>query len=161
MQESIREPCYIVCPSAIPSMSCTSYLNDLRDMKQVAVQLLFCGVRLIIEKILRKNQNGFQRNRSTTSQILTVKFLKVYVQKNLKATILFVNFAKAFDSMHRGKMEQILLTHGLPKETITAIMILYRNIKVSLLPGWRHRLLRHCCRCAARRNISPIPLLSV
>ena len=34
-----------------------------------------------IEKILRKNQNGFQRNRSRTSQILTVKFLKVYMQK--------------------------------------------------------------------------------
>ena len=35
-----------------------------------------------IENILRKNQNGFRRNRSTTSQILTiVEFLKVYVQK--------------------------------------------------------------------------------
>ena len=41
--------------------------------------------------------------------------------KNLKATILFVNFAKAFDSIHRRKMEQILLAHGLSKETITAI----------------------------------------
>ena len=52
--------------------------------------------------------------------------------KNLDATILFVNFSKAFDSIHRGKMKQILLTDGLPKETVTAIMILYKNTKVKV-----------------------------
>ena len=46
---------------------------------------------------------------------LSVEFLKVYVQKNLEATILFVDFIKAFDSIHRGEMEQILLAYGLPK----------------------------------------------
>ena len=33
-----------------------------------------------IEDILRKNQNDFRKNRSTTSQILTIR-TKVYVQK--------------------------------------------------------------------------------
>ena len=52
--------------------------------------------------------------------------------KNLQATILFVDFAKAFDSIQRGKIEQILLAHGLPKETVAAIMMLYRNTKVKV-----------------------------
>ena len=39
---------------------------------------------------------------------------------------------KAFDSIHRGKLEQILLTYGLPKETVNAIMMLYRNTKVKV-----------------------------
>ncbi len=54
--------------------------------------------------------------------------------KNLEATILFVDFAKAFDSIHRGKMEQILLTYGLPKETVIAIamMMPYKNMKVKV-----------------------------
>ena len=52
--------------------------------------------------------------------------------KNLQATLLFVDFTKAFDSIHRGKMEQILLAYGLPKETVAAIKILYRNTKVKL-----------------------------
>ena len=43
-----------------------------------------------------------------------------------------VDFTKAFDSIHRGKMEQILLAYSLPKETIAAIMILYRNTKVKV-----------------------------
>ena len=37
---------------------------------------------------------------------------------------------QAFDSIQRGKMEQSLLVYGLPKETVAAIMILYRNTKV-------------------------------
>ena len=67
-----------------------------------------------IDNILRKNQNGFRRNRSTTSQILTIRRILEGVRaKNLQATLLFVDFTKAFDSIHRGKMEQILLAYGL------------------------------------------------
>ena len=52
--------------------------------------------------------------------------------KNLEATILFVNFTKAFDFIHSGKVEQILLASGLPKVTVAAIMMLYRNTKVKV-----------------------------
>ena len=41
----------------------------------------------------------------------SVKFLKEYVPKKLQATILFVDFAKAFDTVHKGKMELILLAY--------------------------------------------------
>ena len=86
-----------------------------------------------IDNILRKNQNGFKRNRSTTSQILTIRRILEGVRaKNLQATLLFVDFTKAFDSIHRGKMELILLAYGLPKETVAAIMILYKNTKVKV-----------------------------
>ena len=86
-----------------------------------------------IDNILRKSQNGFRRNRSTTSQILTIRRILEGVRaKNLQATLIFVDFTKAFDSIHRGKMEQILLAYGIPKETVAAIMILYRNTKVKV-----------------------------
>ena len=50
------------------------------------------------------------------SQILTIhRILDGECAKNLEATILFVDFTKAFDSIYRGKMKQILLTYGLPK----------------------------------------------
>ena len=81
-----------------------------------------------IDNILRKNQNGFRRNRSMTSQILTIRrILKGVRAKNLQVTLLFVDFTNALDSIHRGKMEQTLLVYGLPKETVSAITILYRN----------------------------------
>ena len=86
------------------------------------------------EKILKKNQNGFQRNRFTTSQILTIRRIleKGSCKKNQEATLLFVDFSKAFNSIHRGKMEEILLTYSLPKETVAAIMMLYKNTKVKV-----------------------------
>ena len=52
--------------------------------------------------------------------------------KNLLATLLFVDFTKAFGFIHRGKVEQILLAYGLPKETVAAITILYRNTQVKV-----------------------------
>ena len=100
-------------------------------MTKIYHALLCNHIEPKIENILRKNQNGFQRNRSMTSQILTICWIVECVHaKNLEATILFVNFSKAFDSIHRGKMGQILLAYGLFKETVTAIMILYKNMKV-------------------------------
>ena len=52
--------------------------------------------------------------------------------KNLQATLLFADFTKAFDFIQWGKMEQILLAYGIPKETVAAITILYRNTKVKV-----------------------------
>ena len=86
-----------------------------------------------MENIPRKNQNGFWRNRSMTSQILTIRRILEGVRaKNLQATLLFVDFTKAFDSIHRGKMEQILLAYGLSKEIVAAITILYQNTKLKI-----------------------------
>ena len=54
-----------------------------------------------IDNILRKNQNVFRRNISTTSQILTIRRILEGVRaKNLQATLIFVDFTKAFDSIH-------------------------------------------------------------
>ena len=52
--------------------------------------------------------------------------------KNLQATILYVDFTKASDSIHRGKVEQILQAYGLLKEAVAAIMIFYWNTKVKV-----------------------------
>ena len=48
-----------------------------------------------IDNILRKNQNGFRRNRSTTSQILTIRRILEGVRaKNLQATLIFVDLPR-------------------------------------------------------------------
>ena len=43
-----------------------------------------------------------------------------------------MDFTKAFDSILRGKTERILLAYGIPKETVPAITILFRNTKVKV-----------------------------
>ena len=85
-----------------------------------------------IEKIHRKNQNGFPGNRSTSSQFIR-RILGVRA-KSLEATLFFVDISKTFDSMYSGKMEQILLAYGLTKETVAAITILYKNTESNATP---------------------------
>ena len=95
--------------------------------------LLLHRIKPEIENILRENQNGFRENRSTTSRILTIRqIVEGVLAKNLKSTPLLVDFFKVFNSMHRRKMEQILLAYILTKETIVAIMMLYRHMKVKV-----------------------------
>ena len=51
-------------------------------------------------------------------------YLGGHKSKNLSAALLFIEFSKAFDSIHRGKMKEILSVYGITKETVDAIMIL-------------------------------------
>jgi len=62
-----------------------------------------------IETILRRNQNGFRPGRSTAQQILVLRRLIEGVKsRKLPAVLTFIDFKKAFDSVHRGKMLKIL-----------------------------------------------------
>ena len=106
-----------------------------------------------IDKIQRKNQNGFRRNRSTTSQILTIRRILEGVRAKTFKRHYYLSILprQVPSSIHRGKMEQILLAYCLPEETVAAITIIYRNPKSeSAFTGWRHRILRHCNRSTTR-----------
>ena len=121
-----REAVNVFCsPSQLGQALVGGVLLLCRD----AVGLFYSPSRLsqtLVEEVSR-------RNRSTTSKILTIRRILEGVRaKNLQAILIFVDFTKAFDSIHRGKMEQILLAYGIPKETVAAITILYRNTKVKV-----------------------------
>ena len=83
---------------------------------------------------LRKNQNGFRSGRTTTSQILALRRLIEGVKyKNLEAILIFIDFNKAFDSIHRGKMLAILKSYGIPEELVTAISIMYEDTTAKVI----------------------------
>ena len=87
-----------------------------------------------IEPILRNNQNGFRAGRSTLSQILTLRrIIEGITFSNLDAVLIFVDFRKAFDSIHREQMFAILELYGIPKPIIDAIKVLYTSTSSSIL----------------------------
>ena len=81
-----------------------------------------------LDYILRCNQNGFRKGRSSTPQILAlrriIEELKISKQK---ASSVFLDFSKAFDSVNRKVMLQILFNYGIQEETVQAIAIMYNN----------------------------------
>ena len=64
--------------------------------------------------------------------LTSVESWKAYRKKKTYRRHYFVNFTKALDSIHWVKMEQILQAYGIPKETVAAITILDRKIKVKV-----------------------------
>ena len=97
-------------------------------------KLILNRLRPKLEPILRKNQNGFRPGRSTLSQILTLRrIIEEITFCNKSAGITFVDFSKAFDSIHRDQMFEILQLYGIPRSMIDAIRVLYTNTSSSVL----------------------------
>ena len=83
---------------------------------------------------LRSTQNGFRPGRSTTAHILALRRLIEGVkERNLTAILVFIDFKKAFDSIHRGEMLKVLRAYGLPDELVSAIGILCTVTKAKVL----------------------------
>ena len=82
-------------------------------------------IRSHLEPLLRINQNGFHTGKSTAAKIVTLRRLIEGVKATqLQAIITFVDFKKAFDSIHRGKLMKILSAYCVPKKIVDAINIL-------------------------------------
>ena len=87
-----------------------------------------------MEPLLRPNQNGFRAERSTTSHILALRRLIEGIKdKQLECIITFIDFKKAFDSVHRGKMLKILKAYGIPDGIVKAIDIMYSNTQAVVI----------------------------
>lgn len=89
-------------------------------------RMILNRIKPSIENLLRDNQNGFRPGRSTTSHILALRrILEGVKAKNLTAVMLFIDFKKAFDSVHRGILMKILRAYGIPEEIVGLIESLY------------------------------------
>ena len=76
--------------------------------------------------LLRKNQNRFRHGRSTLSQILCLR--RIIEESNLSELdlpLVCIDFSKAFDSVDRSKMFEILKLYDIPDQTIAAIKVVY------------------------------------
>ena len=91
-------------------------------------RMILNRIRPAIEKVLRINQNGFREGRSTTSHILCLRrILEGARDRNLSALLLFIDFKKAFDSVHRGILMKILLAYGIPQSIVSLIEAMYKD----------------------------------
>ena len=82
-----------------------------------------------IESILRDKQNGFRRGCSTTSPMLALRrILEGARDKNLSAVLLFIDFRKAFDSIHRNIIMTILCAcYSIPHKLVNLIENMYKD----------------------------------
>ena len=81
-------------------------------------QMLLVRLLPLIE-VLRRNQAGFKRGRSTVDQICALRRIFDGVKhKNLSLVATFVDFKKAFDSVNWTRLFEILKLYGVPDKLI-------------------------------------------
>ncbi|CAH1257030.1 Hypp1771 [Branchiostoma lanceolatum] len=89
-------------------------------------RMLLNRLRPVLDPLLRNSQNGFRQRRSTVGQIVAIRrLLEGVTSNNLSCVMSFVDFRKAFDSIHRGKLMNILQAYGVPEKLVTAIGATY------------------------------------
>ncbi|KAI2665221.1 hypothetical protein H4Q32_021443 [Labeo rohita] len=79
---------------------------------KVFCRILLKRVDSAIDHKLREEQAGFRRGRRCTDQVFALRNITLYI---------FINFTKAFDSVHRENLWKILRAHGIPPKIIQFI----------------------------------------
>ena len=120
----------------VPKSGDLSNTNNYRGISLMCIiakmynRLILNRIRSVINPKLRMNQNGFRPKRTTVAQILTLRRIIEGVKaNNLPAIITFIDFKKAFDSIHRAKMMRILKAYGIPPNLLRAIEQMYTNTR--------------------------------
>ena len=90
-----------------------------------------------------------------TSQILALRRLIEGVKdKNLEAILIFIDFKKAFDTVHRGK---ILILKAL----VIAISIIYEDTSAKVITSDGYGQIQNSCWCFTRGHTCPYLLVIV
>jgi len=90
---------------------------------KVLATVILNRLKAALEKDLRAEQAGFRQGRSCCDQIFTLRQIieKVSATDNISLLVNFIDFKKAFDSIHRPSVWRILKLYGIPERIITII----------------------------------------
>ena len=97
-------------------------------------KMILNRIRPELDTHLRANQNGFRVGRTTVGHILALRrIIEGIRSNNLPAIITFIDFKKAFDTIHRGRMLKILKAYGIPDQLTNAIADIYKDTKAKVI----------------------------
>ena len=124
----------------VPKSGDLSSTDNYRGISLICIiakmynKMILNRIREVLDVKLRNNQNGFRKNRTTVGQILALRRIIEGVKAhNLPAILVFIDFKKAFDTIHRGKMMKILKAYGIPPNILRAIETMYTGTCAKVL----------------------------
>ena len=87
-----------------------------------------------IDTILRKEQAGFRPGVGCIDHIFTLRnIFEQCIEWNTKVHVNFIDLEKAFDSIHRDTLWNILLAYGCPEKIVNIIKLFYNNFTCSVI----------------------------
>jgi hypothetical protein len=107
------------------SLLCTVY--------KIYAKIIARIIGRIIEPLISEEQNGFRKGCSCTDSIFVIQQL---VEKNreynLETHLLFVYFKKAFYSVIRNKLWEIMINRGFQSHLIRVVQSLYHDTRICI-----------------------------
>ena len=91
-------------------------------------KVLLSRLKPIIDPQLSQCQSGFRAGRSTTEQVMALR-CAIYACRitNMTASLVFVDFRKAFDTFHRSSIPVILSQYNVPTCLVSDIIQVYSD----------------------------------
>lgn len=88
---------------------------------------------VITENILLEEQHGFRNNRSCIDCVFSIsQMIEKNREYNIPTYIAFIDYNKAFDTVNRQKLWEVLRSKGIPDHLIRVIQGLYSNTKIRI-----------------------------
>nr|KAG5694275.1 hypothetical protein BaRGS_031993 [Batillaria attramentaria] len=103
---------------------------DSKIMGRVIIQ----RIQRCTDNTLRKEQAGFRKGRSTLEHIFILRNIMEQVNE-WQATLYthFVDFEKAFDSLHRRGLWNIMKSYGIPEKLIRMVKLMYDDFECAVI----------------------------
>lgn len=105
----------------------------LCSISKILASILHHRIYPEADKTLRQEQAGFIRGKSGFDQIATIRIIEEIIEKNSTLILVFVDFAKAFDSMNHEALWRILRQIGIPPKMIKLIKMIYNGANYQVL----------------------------
>ena len=126
----------------IPKKGDLSNTNNWRGITLLSIPgKVLCGIiadriRPAVDTILREEQAGFRANRSCADQIFSLRRLIEKMKYKRRVLLInYIDFEKAFDSLHRDTLWNILRDYGIPAKIVDIIKDLYEGSECCVQVG--------------------------
>ena len=97
---------------------------------KVLYRVLLGRIDDAVNQKLQEEQAGFRAGRGCIDQIFTLHtIIEQCTEWNTPVHINFIDFQKAFDSIHRDSLWKILASYGIPRKLISIITKFYNNYR--------------------------------
>ena len=105
-------------------------------ISKILGRILIDRIKAGLDHQLRKEQAGYRSNRSTIDQIFILRnIIEQSIEWQSALYINFIDFEKAFDSIHRDSLWSIMRLYGIPNKIISIIKSLYDQFGCAVIDG--------------------------
>ena len=88
--------------------------------------IIYARIKDEAQRVMREEQAGFRKDRGCADHIYVIRHIVEQCEEWRKSLALnFVDFQKAFDSIHRDSMWKIVELHGIPRKMINIMKDMY------------------------------------